>query len=140
MITKQPERLLASIYLYLLSLIGLILLTIGTIGLVDMGLKVFVFTQAEQESQLERQAPPMPPVPVRQLEELSQNPNKLSPQEQTLIQQWLADYQAWQSKQQKFDYLTARRQREAARNLAFIITGLPLYLYHWKLIKQRLAA
>ena len=43
------HSLIRTIYLYLFACLGLVLLTIGGVRFLDMGLKAFVFTKAEQE-------------------------------------------------------------------------------------------
>ena len=55
----QSERI-RIIYLYLLSLIGIIMVVIGGSGFVSMALKAFVFTQADDERFLYREMPPRP--------------------------------------------------------------------------------
>lgn len=42
---KYP--LIRKIYLYLFALIGLVLITIGSVQLINLGLKVYVFTKAD---------------------------------------------------------------------------------------------
>jgi hypothetical protein len=57
----------------------------------------------------------------------------------TLYQkQWKSDYEEWREHRESIDPVIARRLREAARNLSFIIVGLPLYVYHWRLIRRDL--
>ena len=34
------------------------------------------------------------------------------------------------------NYVTAKRHRDASLNLSLILIGLPLYLYHWRIIKK----
>ncbi len=45
----EKHSLIRTIYLYLFACLGLVLLTIGGVRFLDMGLKAFVFTKAEQE-------------------------------------------------------------------------------------------
>lgn len=61
MADKKHYPLIRTIYLYLFALLGLVLLTIGGVRFVDMGLKAFVFTKAEEEVRLiYDQVPPIP--------------------------------------------------------------------------------
>ncbi len=101
-----------------------------------MGLKVFVFTQAEEEQRL---FPPHPPMPYQlEVVENLQDEEGLSEEEKAAIQQWLADYESWKEESPNFDYLTARRHRDASMNLALILVGFPLYFFHWRIIKREL--
>ena len=46
---KEHYPLIRTIYLYLFALVGLALLISGSVRFVNMGLKAFVFTKAEQD-------------------------------------------------------------------------------------------
>lgn len=99
------------------------MITIGCVRLVSLALKTYVFTKADvyYEYPIARSIKIAPaggvPVEGEKTEEFQQ-PSK-------------EELEQYQLKQQ-----TANRQREAAESLAFIIVGLPLYLYHWRLIRN----
>jgi len=131
----RKDSLIRTIYLYLFACLGLVLLTIGGVRFVDMGLKVFVFTKADEEQRLYRIQPPSPAYPVVKMEEV-QDDEELTEEERTAIRQWLEEYKAWQEGESKVDYLASRRHRDASLNLSLILIGLPLYLYHWITIKR----
>ena len=123
-------------YLYLFALVGLALVVIGGVRFIDMGLKAFVFTQAEEE---QRFFPAQPPMPYQlEMVERFQNEEGLSEEEKAAIQQWLADYESWQEKSSNFDYLTSSRHRNASMNLALMLVGFPLYFFHWRIIRREL--
>ena len=92
-------------YLYLASLVGLALIVIGCVSLVNLGLKTFVFKQADQVI--------VYPWPRQELEPAGT--------EAGAIEQEQIDYQIYREQEQ-----TAQRQRSAASALAMIIVGLPL--------------
>jgi uncharacterized membrane protein len=124
-----------NIYLYLAALIGLILVTVGGVRLVDLGLRATVFTEADREEVMHRFQPPMP-FALERVQRVSEAGAELTPEERTMVRQWLADYERWQELQQRVDPVVSRRQRAAASSLALILIGLPLYLYHWRLIRR----
>lgn len=95
------------IYLYLFSFVGLLVVVIGSVRMVDLGLKVFVFPNADKYEY----AAPLP------AEE------KMRVDEQAMRLQAERDQ-------------TRNRQREFSGAFAMIVVGLPLYLYHWKLIQK----
>jgi len=137
---KTHYPLIRTIYLYLFALLGLMLLIIGSVRFVDMGLKAFVFTKAEEEQRLIYQQVPIP-YAVRTIEKFQQKIEEekevcLSEEEKINIEHWLADYKDWKERRSKIDPVTARRHRDASLNLAMILIGLPLYLYHWRIIKR----
>ena len=130
----KKHSLVRTIYLYLFTLLGLVLLTIGGVRFLDMGLKAFVFTKAEEEQRVVRLQPPM----LYQIEKIEklQDEEGLSEEEKTTIKRWLTDYEEWEERRSKIDYVITRRHRDASMNLALILVGLPLYLYHWQIIKK----
>jgi len=134
--------LIRTIYLYIFALLGLALLTIGGVRFLDMGLKAFIFTKAEEEQRLWNKQPPFPPVEVGKFAEIENeklSPKeeiKLSTEEKSAIEQWIAQYNDWRERSSEFDPITARRHQDASLNLALILIGLPLYLYHWRVIKR----
>ncbi len=109
---KHP--LIRKIYLYLFALVGLVLITIGCVRLLGLALKTYIFTQAD----IYYEYPIVRPITPEGKPQEIQQPSK----------QEIEDYQ---NKQR-----TSQRQRDAAESLAMIIVGLPLYLYHWSVIKK----
>ncbi len=130
---KYP--LIRKIYLYLFALIGLILLTIGSVRFLDMGLKTFIFTKADEEQQIYRTQPLPIDYQTKEVKEI-QDKKGLTDEERNAIKQWIKEYKTWKEKLSKFDYIAAKRQRDASLNLSLIFVGLPLYLYHWAVIKR----
>ena len=118
---KYP--LIRKIYLYLFALIGLVLITIGCVRLVGLGLKTYIFTKAD----IYIEYPMAKPIRTALVEVDKVEGDKAGEFEQPTKE----EIEEYQNKQQ-----TANRQREAAESLAFIIVGLPLYLYHWSMIKK----
>ncbi len=98
------------IYTYLFSAIGLILIITGSVKLIDLGLKVYIFKQADVFY-----------VPYLLI---NQNEN-LTPEEITKREE----------EQKKADEINriAERQRTASNAIALIIVGLPVFIYHWRL-------
>jgi len=125
--------LIRTLYLYLFSLVGLILLTIGGVGFVNMGLRATIFTHADKERLLYEERMPIPQT-LRSLENLDSS-GELTEEEKLRLKQMLKDYEEREDRRKKINPVKARRHRDAAQNLALIIIGLPLYLYHWKKIR-----
>jgi hypothetical protein len=134
--TKHP--LVRTIYLYLVALLGLVLLIVGGIRFMDMGLKVFVFTEAEKEETLYLRQPPVPCELYRVQDLEDGEEGQLSAEEKEMLRRWLSDYEDWQERMDQLDPVVARRQKEASRNLAMVLVGLPLYFYHWRIIRREL--
>ncbi|OGE84077.1 MAG: hypothetical protein A2846_03160 [Candidatus Doudnabacteria bacterium RIFCSPHIGHO2_01_FULL_49_9] len=102
------------VYLYLTSLVGLVLVLIGGVQLINLGLKTYIFTKADDVYDYGVCARPVAvelgkPVP---------------------------EFDETACKAQQADQRTARRQSDAARSIAFIIVGAPVWLYHWGKVKD----
>ncbi len=102
------------IYLYLFALIGLVISTIGAVQLVNLGLKTFVFSQADTYYNYPAAKPVVAPDSTTTFQEPSQ-----------------AELDKFNAQQR-----ASQRQRDAANALAMLIVGVPLYAYHWKVIKK----
>jgi hypothetical protein len=124
-----------TVYLYLAALIGIILITVGSVRLVDLGLRNWVFTAADQDERHHFFQPPLP-MALERVERAAAADQEFTAQERSMMRHWLADYQRWQEHQQSVDPLLSRRQRTASSSLALMLIGLPLYLYHWSLIRR----
>ncbi len=111
---KHP--LIRKIYLYLFALIGLVLITTGGVKLVALGLKTYIFTKADIYYNYPA------PVPIGSVEKGKESEFQQPTKEE--IEQYQKNER------------TSTRQRDAAEALAMMIVGLPLYLYHWQLIKK----
>lgn len=109
---KHP--LIRKIYLYIFALVGLVLITIGCVRLVGLALKTYIFTKAD----VYYEYPAAKPVSA---------PGK----EVEYVQPPKEEIEAYQNEQR-----TSDRQRDAAESLAMIVIGIPLYLYHWSVIKK----
>jgi hypothetical protein len=97
------------------AIIGLILVIIGSVSFVNLGLKKFVFTKSDYpcyNAYIEKT------VDGRVLTE-SEVAEKTEEQTKQCEEQRVSD-----------------KQRQASNALAQLIIGLPLYLYHWMVIKK----
>lgn len=130
-----------TVYLYLFALVGLAITVIGAVMLVNLALKTWIFTKADTGyNYVER-----PPALVVEKDEAlvvaladCDEGCDLTEQQQEQIKMWLEDYEWWQNNQkdQQVDYTARTRQRQASTAISMIIVGLPLYLYHWAVIKR----
>jgi hypothetical protein len=57
------------------------------------------------------------------------------------IDNWLSDYETWKNNEGSRDqnyYVTSNRQRQTSTAVSLILVGLPLWLFHWAVIKKDL--
>jgi len=140
----EKHSLIRTIYLYLFTLLGLVLLTIGTVRFLDMGLKAFVFTKADDEEFINYSIPPYKQDFVSRneatLEKAASTKEsvsvKLTADEVLILNSSISEWKNWEEKRSKVDVKVSRRQRDASINLALMVVGLPLYLYHWLTIRK----
>lgn len=142
-----PMTWIRTVYLYLFALVGLALIIIGSVLLVDLGLKIAVFRQADQEFS---ERPPFPPEKALPGEfrgtsavkddQASRAAILLTEEEKQALDFWEQDYQNWKERQGRVDMLRSRRERTASRSIAFLLVGVPLFLYHWRIIARSRAS
>jgi len=138
----NKHSLVRTIYLYLFALLGLALITVGTVRLVNLGLKTHVFKKADQQYYAVPQPRTLPNSEVNgeALVENCKSNEELSQEQKNFLSAWKADYQNWKEKQESNERLKSQRQEKAANSLALLIVGLPLFAYHWGVIRRETTA
>jgi len=111
----KKDSIIRTIYLYIFALVGLILVIVGAVRFLDMGLKMFVFTQADDMYNYEYRNEPI----IKEGGEVTEG-------EKDCVCPELV----------KTDYVTQRRHQDASVSLSLILVGVPLYWYHWGIIKR----
>jgi hypothetical protein len=87
--------------------VGLLIVVIGSIQMVNLGLKTFVFRDVDKyEVYIDKMVPELERESVEEIE-----------------------------KRQEVE-IKRQREREFVNSLSMIVVGLPLYLYHWKTIQK----
>ncbi len=97
------------LYLYLFSFVGLLITVIGSIQIIDLGLKTYVFKVSEYTYFAEPVTSPDGKTTGISVEE--------------------------QQKRNETEQAN-QRKRQLSTSLSMIFVGAPLYLYHWKTIKR----
>lgn len=132
-----------TVYLYLVSMTGLVIVVIGGIMLIQLLLKIFIFTNADKD--MYNSFGPQPlymerTKAVQDAEAIRDCSEKcaFTEDEKALVLAWLDDYQKWSLEQQnvKVDQRIINRERQASQAIAMILIGLPVWLYHWSVIKR----
>ncbi|MEK7189072.1 MAG: DUF5671 domain-containing protein [Patescibacteria group bacterium] len=108
----DKAKLIRTIYVYLFSLVGLVLIIIAAVRFIDMGLKAWVFTEADKYEYAYEVAP------------------RVVDGEGNVVKEELTDEE---KAARQAERITQQRQRDASNSLAMLAVGLPLYLYHWRL-------
>ena len=108
------------LYLYLFSAIGLFICIIGLIRLIDLGMKVYVFKDADKYAFSQ---PMVVPEKALQGEKQPFSDEEIKRQNEEA------------KRNQELENIR-NRQRETSGALAMILIGIPVYLYHWKTITK----
>ena len=103
------------VYLYMVSLISLVILVIASIMLINLALKTFVFPKAD-DNYYSSYCPAI-------IEKTPDGESMAQPRECT-------------DDQYAKDQRQSQQQRDAAQALAMIIVAAPVFLYHWKLARK----
>lgn len=135
----DKHSLIRTIYLYAFALLGLIFLSISGIRFLDMGLKAFVFTQADERMKMDY-ARPIMPYSYEKIKGLEAEEVSLTNEDTAQIRQIIQEYENWEERSKEVDPITSNRHRDASSSLAMILVGLPLYFYHWSVIKRETKA
>ena len=112
-IIKKMKFNIRLLYLYLFSFIGLLITVIGSVRLIELGLKVYVFQGADKYQ--------------------NTIPFKVDPTGKEIS---LTDAEREQQKRDNDLENKRQRERELSGALAMILVGFPLYKYHWKTIQK----
>ncbi len=104
-------------YLYLVSVISLIIVVVGAIMLLNLALKTWVFTKADRDYYMSVCYSSKPALPNGEMP-------KCSPEEEAL------------QKKQNEDNRTAQKQRDASQALAMLLVAGPVWWGHWRLAKK----
>ena len=95
------------LYLYLFSFVGLLITIIGSIQLLDLALKTYVFKVTEYSYY---------PEPVKLDGEMVVDQEELARRNQ--------------------EEQNSQRKRQFSNSLAMLLVATPVYLYHWATIKK----
>lgn len=104
-------------YLYLVSVISLIIAVIGAIILLNMALKTWVFKKADLANYSQPCYSAKPVAPNGQ-------PTVCTPEEEA------------RQKKQNEENRAAQKQSDAAQALAMIIIATPVWFFHWRMAKK----
>ncbi len=126
------------IYFYLVSLICLVIMIIGSINFSDTMLKTYVFKAADQDRYAYNNRPvdPYTKVEAAKKVEAIDGSAEFTDEEKRLAHQWLEDYKTWSEKEKNIDYIASERARTSATSLAMILIATPIFIIHWRAARR----
>lgn len=120
--TSDKSALIKTIYFYLVALIGLLMVAFSSADLVNIGLRTWVFPKADLNQY------PQPPCAVMMVK----TPGATETDAQ--YQARLADCERTQMSDEEARAI--QKQKDAVRDISMIAVGIPLFLYHWIMIRR----
>ncbi len=126
----KKTKIVKTVYLYVVSMVSLLFVAIGSYTLFSTALKTYVLTQAEKGGYSRCNEQP----PVNNFDFKS---SSLTTEEQKVqIEQMLKDYETWKANNTGEQCYTAERQSSIVDALATLFISLPLFIFHWKLARK----
>ena len=118
-------------YLYVVSLLSLIFLAVGIGNLANTTLKATIFKEAEKRDYSVCYSYPyyISSVDLKNLEGLTVDQNEK-------MESMIRDYEAWQETNTGESCYRSERENRIVNSLTMILIALPLYIFHWAIIKK----
>jgi hypothetical protein len=116
--------IIKNIYLYLVSFVALMMLVISTADIINIGLKTFVFKNADNYRFGAKVACDFPREPGQE-----GGASALSPEE-------CVERTKNQEENERLNRISDR-ERSLVRDISFIIVGLPLFYFHWRVVRKK---
>ncbi len=125
-------------YFYFISLASLLMVVIAGGFLINIALKTWVFPSAQQADKLASNIYPVQQVSSERdsVKSISACGEKCGIDKETvaLANSWITDYDAWQKEVSTPQNST---QRQAASSIPFVLVGIPLFWYHWSIVRKQ---
>jgi hypothetical protein len=124
-------------YFYFISLAALLMIVIAGGMLINLGLRTWVIKSADETTNLARQInAPLPEgmVETSAVQSVIDCGAKCGIEAETITmaRAWQADYQAWQDATSNYN----NKQRQAAATIPYVVLGIPLFWYHWSVVRK----
>ena len=117
---KPRGSIIRNIYLYLVSFVALMMIIFSTADVLNIALKTFIFTKADSVNYA--YYPPCPTLPASTTGTAKTDPSCVTPAQQ---------------KQNDEETRTAQRQNSLVRDISLILVGVPVFMYHWRIIRKK---
>lgn len=124
-------KLIRTIYLYLAALISLLFVAVGTGRVLNTTLKYYIFPKAEKGGYNRcNNQPPVYSLDKSGLERVANDNQKAQ------LENLLRDYEQWKKENSGNECYSQERQKNIVDALTMIIVALPLFGYHWGIIRK----
>ena len=134
----EDRNVIRPTYYYLISLASVLMIVIAGGFLINVILKTWVFPSASEADNIASKVYPaqMGVLEVAPIESLVSCGEACGLDQETIVlaSEWKTDYAEWQKETSEYSYNNP--QRQAATAIPYILLGIPLFLYHWRVIRK----
>lgn len=120
--TSPKVAIIKNIYLYLVSFVALMMVIFSTADIINIVLRTYVFTKADKNFYSYPEPACTPPTATD-----TPRGKELGP---PCVNEEIR-------KKQETDNMSAQRERDLVRDISFILVGIPLFLYHWGVVRRK---
>ena len=121
----QPSSkvaLIKNLYLFLVSFVALMMMVFSLADVINIALKTYIFTKADKDFYAYPEPICEPVKPMAKSDTTTPAAQCVSSAEQA---------------KRADENRSAQRQRDLVRDLSMIIVGVPLFAYHWWLVRRK---
>ncbi len=128
---NKTTKTVRTFYLYVVALLSLIFLAVGIGNLANTTLKATIFKEAEKRDYSVCYSYPyyVSSVDLKSLEGATENQTEK-------IEAMIRDYDSWQERNTGEACYRSEREKRMVDSLTMIIIALPLYIFHWMIIRR----
>lgn len=128
---NKTTKTVRTFYLYVVALLSLIFLAVGIGNLANTTLKATIFKEAEKRDYSVCYSYPyyVSSVDLKTLEGVTENQTEK-------IEAMIRDYDSWQERNTGEACYRSEREKRMVDALTMIIIALPLYIFHWMIIRR----
>lgn len=120
--SMTTRNIIRNIYLYLVSAVSLFMIVFSLASLVNLGLRTWIFPKADDNYYY--------PKPTQEYCMFDKEGRQSCPSADERAKLEELD------KQRAVESRTAQRQRDLVQNISMLIVALPLFVYHWMIIRR----
>ena len=118
-IPQKRGSVIKNLYLYLVCFVTLMMFVFSLGDVINIALKIYIFTKADDVNYAYY---PACPVPASGVTGTKADPSCLSPEEQ---------------KKRDEDNRSAQRQNSLVRDISFVLVAVPVFAFHWRIVRKK---
>ena len=128
---SKTVKIVRTIYLYVAALVSLVFVAVGSGIFINTALKTYFFPKAEMGGYNRCNQQP----PVYNLGSVAES-DLATAEQKKQIDNLIGDYENWKANNSGEECLSRERQNNVVNALTMIIVALPIYLFHWRIIRK----